>query len=375
MVVAVLLSWGCAARRPVIQNWRLVKQDVGPRLIPPDVLKPGTAYRTVNTGIKRGKGPCPPADSALALQPRGKHLHVQVAGDALAKQPTGWLGQWAAQLEEHDCVAPGQGMKLAVHIAESIPLDPQDAFRLLYSDDKETGEVDVNPLIRLQVVGPLWRMEGVGLMAEGPYSVKGSGYSLQVTGKSTENLMGYETVYYAVQASAGAIGSTIVPLYSDRSIQGKVERLPTPTVNYFPISSSARFYRLFYKSGQNDFTAILIGAATPAELNSRTKAMKTSSLTAPCTGLSAELCVVIPKAVAVNPLIAVTVNQAEALMLRGATVFQAIRRSGQLQPNEVLSTLTVLKPWKSKLIPVDFNRSDPAILRLVLAGGEVISWR
>ncbi len=376
IVLTFVISCGCARRHPVIQNWRLLKQAGGQRLIPPDVPTPNIVVRSLKTDVKRGKGPCPPSDSVVELKTRGGHFHAKVTGEGLANQATGWLGQWADRLEEHGCVAPGGGIKLAGRIAESVPLDPRDAFRLLYADDKETGEVDLNPLIRLQVVSPLWRKEGLGLMADGPYSVTaGRGYNLTITGKSTENLKGYETAFYAVSPSPGGVGSKIIAIYADRNLEGKIERLPTPSTNYFPLSPDAAFFRLFYKSGQNDFTAILIAARTPAELNERTRAMKVSTLSAPCADVAAGMCLAIPKAVAVNPLIAVTVNQSEILLPRGATLQQALRRAGHPRPNEIPTALAVLKPWNGRLAPVDFDHSDPGVLRLVLGGGEVISWR
>ena len=84
------------------------------------------------------------------------------------------------------------------------------------------------------------------------------------------------------------------------------------------------------------------------------------------------MCLAISKAVAV---IAVTVNQSEILLPRGATLQQTTRRAGHPQPTEVPSALAVLKPWNGRLAPVDFDHSDPGVLSLVLGGGEVISWR
>jgi hypothetical protein len=215
----------------------------------------------------------------------------------------------------------------------------------------------------------------VGLMADGPYTIKGEGYSLQVTGKSTENVLGYETALYAVQPNAIRIGTTIAPLYADRSIQGKTERTPRPSFNYFHFPAAAAFYRLFYKSEQNDFTALVIGARTPAELDQSTRILEASGASASCEKLEGEMCIAIPKEVAVHPLVPVTVNGAEILVYRGGTVFQAIRRAGEQKPETVLQRLTVYKPWNGRLIAVAFDPADPTILKLVLRGGETISWK
>ena len=85
--------------------------------------------------------------------------------------------------------------------------------------------------------------------------------------------------------------------------------------------------------------------------------------------------IAIPKDVAVNPMFAVTVNGAELLAPRGARVSTAIVLAGQRQPGTILSTLTVRRTWKGRVVPVAFTSGDDAILNMPLKGGEVIAWR
>jgi hypothetical protein len=375
LVFVLLACTGCAVHRPALQTWRLVKRDTGQVLVPPDISATDLAQRTLTVDVAGGHGVCPPTAGAIAINVRGKHARVTVTRDNLAAQPTGWLGTWAYQLEARHCLPPGEGMRLAGRIAESVPLEPTAAFHLLYPDDRQTGAVEIDPQMRLQVISPFLREAGVGLMADGPYTIKGDGYSLTVTGKSTENVLGYETALYAVQPNATRIGSTIAPLYADRNVQGKTERTPRPSFNYFHFPADAAFYRLFYKSEQNDFTALIIGARTPADLDQRTRILEASGASASCEKLDGGMCIAIPKEVAVHPLVTVTVNGAEVLMGRGGSVYQAIRRSGEQQPDTVLPRLTVYKPWNGRLIAVAFDPSDASILKLVLRGGETISWK
>ena len=320
IVLVFLVCSGCAARQPSLQTWRLVKQGAGQVLIPPDVTAPDIAQRTFTADDITGYGPCPSAAGVIAIRARGRHMRVTVTRDSLAKQPTGWLGEWASQLEAQGCVSPGDGMKLAARIAESVPLEPAAAVRLLYADDRLTGEVDIGPQTRLEVVSPLWRDPKLGLMADGPFSISGSGYSLTITGKSTENLLGYERALYAVVSKSAAIGYTIVPRYANLHIQGKTERRPRPVVNYFQFPPGAAFYRIFYKSEQNDFTALVIAAHTPAELDQRTKILQASGAAASCQDVKKEMCVAIPSDAGLNWLISVTVNGAEVLVPRGGKV-------------------------------------------------------
>jgi hypothetical protein len=215
----------------------------------------------------------------------------------------------------------------------------------------------------------------MGLMADGPYTTTGKGYSLTVTGESTDNLLGYETALYAVEPKPGRIGSVIVDRSADLYIQGKTERRSHPLTNYFRFAPDAGFYRIFYKAEQNRFTEFVIAAHTSAELDSETKTLQESGLSASCENLPKGNCVAIPKDTAVNPMISVTVNGSEELLPRGGTVFQAISISGERQPEAVLRNLKVHKFWNGRLVDVRFDRSDAAILKLVLTGGETISWR
>src|SRR5580658_2795627 len=130
------------------------------------------------------------------------------------------LVAWATQLEQQGCVAPGGGMSLAIRIADSVPLDARTALYLLYSNEVQSGEMPLGADSRIRLISPLWWIPGLGLMAEGPYEVSGHGYSLTVTGRSTENLVGIETIMYAVKPRSLGTGFTIAPLYADQSLDG-----------------------------------------------------------------------------------------------------------------------------------------------------------
>jgi hypothetical protein len=128
-------------------------------------------------------------------------------------------------------------MKLAVRVAESVPLDGRAALNLLYLNESKTGDADLAAHCRLRVVDPIWYQPGVGLMAEDPYTVTGHDYTLNVTGKSTDNLAGYETTIYSITPKVNQIGYVVAALYTDRHINGKTEHVATPTADYlrFPL--------------------------------------------------------------------------------------------------------------------------------------------
>ncbi len=154
-------------------------------------------------------------------------------------------------------------------------------------------------------------------------------------------------------------------------MQEQTERRPQPVVNYFHFAPDAAFYRIFYKSYQNDFTALVIAAPTPAELDRNTRTLQARGASASCEDLRKAMCVALPKEVGLTPLIPVRVNGAEVLLSRGAIVSQAIDEP----PDAVLAHLIVRKPWNGRLIDVAFDHADAAILQLPLTGGETISWK
>ncbi|HEX4136953.1 MAG TPA: hypothetical protein VHY84_20245 [Bryobacteraceae bacterium] len=363
---AGLIGTGCAAHRPITANWRLTKQGGNDVLIPPGVAKPDLARRTFALDLAAGHGACPPV-----IRVKGKRVFVTVTRDTLLRQPAGWLTAWAAGIESQDCIAPGEGSILALRVAESLPLDPDLAFHLLYPNNLQTGQVDIAPPVRLQVVSPFLRD---GVAPDAPIlETTGSGNSITVTVKATDNLIGYETAWYGVRPRTHGTGFSISPLYTERHVNDTTERRAQPATDYLQFSADAAFYRLFYKSGQTDFTAFVVAAPTRAELDRRTAILDTAA--ASCAQWSRGLCVAIPRRVAINPMVPVTVNGVEVMVAWGANVAGVIRNAGERQPETVLPGLAISRFFNGRPTPVDFDRSSPSILRLNLTGGENISWK
>jgi len=367
MIVLVLACAGCAVRRPA--SYRLVARDGKAFLIPPGVASPNVTRRTIAVHCAYPRGRCASAGGPAAIEERGKRLRVTVTRDALTKQPAGWLNAWTAELEAKGCLASGDGTKLAERIAETLPLELNAGFRLLHG-----SEVDVGPHTRLEVVSPVFR-EGTapGASALETAGVTGAGSELTVTVRASADLMGFGTAWYGVQPNRTHAGFSIVPLHAERNIQGKVEPLDGPVKNTFPFPADAAFYRLFYKADQTDFTALAVAARSRAELEERTKLLETG--TASCKKLNGELCVAIPKGVAVNAYVAVTVNGKEVTVLWPATVRAAIQAAGEDDNLAVLSRLVIRKNYDGRLTRVEFDRSRQAILGMMLAGGENIAWK
>jgi hypothetical protein len=361
---------GCA-HRP--NTYRLIA-DPKPILIPPGVANPNLARRTFVADIPPGPGPCALDDAAaVQLQLRKKHVRVTVNRDALLGQPPGWLSDWGIRAETQGCARSGSGQELANLIAESVPLDPATAFRLLNANSVLRGYVDLGPENRLQVHSPILRER---TPTDAPLfetsKASGTDSQLDVDLKLAPSVIGFETAWYAIRPNIGRAGYHFEPLFADRNIQGKVEHAPTPATNYFGFPPEAAFFRLLYKSDSNGVTAIVTFGATREELDRRTKTVLADP--AACEKAQ-ETCLILPHRVGVNPYLAVNVNGAEVTVPLQANVSAAIQTTGVKNPDTVLPQLSVAKPFGNKLVPVVFDWHSREILTLQLTGGEQISWQ
>ena len=166
------------------------------------------------------------------------------------------------------------------------------------------------------------------------------------------------------------VGFAIAPLFAERHIGSEIERRPQPATNYFQFPAEAAFYRLLFKAEQNDFTALLVAARTRAELDQRIKTLEAGI--ASCAKVNGELCVTIPKLVAVNQFLPVAVNGREVQVRWGATVGEAIREAGERQPSAVLPKLTIYRLYHGKPALVEFDRASDGLTRATLKSS--LSW-
>lgn len=341
LIPAFLLMAGCAAHQPVSQNWRLMQRQSARVLVPPGVVESRAGY-ALDVAVGRAK--CPPE-----IRAKRKHVIVAIDADSLQQRPAGWLTSWAGELESQGCIARGEAAKFA----ESLPLDSRAAFRLLHPDD-------IEPPVRVQVISAIQREDDA---ADGPVNVSSSGNGLTVTMKAPA-LRGYETTLYAVQPKPSGPGFHLTPLYAERHIRESAERVAKPAEDYLQFPPEAAFYRLILKSDQTDFTALVLAAADRPGLDGSVTSCPAKD----------RMCIGIPRLVAINEVVPVTVNGAEIMVRWGANVAEAIPNSRGMRRETLLEKLSILRPYRGRLAVVEFDRGDPAILGLVLEGGEVISW-
>ena len=372
ILAACLFASACAAHRPALETWRLESPNAShPILIPPGLAAQPKPQLTVISSTAPANGDCPQSPGIIEVKRRKHHLAFTVFPDALAQQQPGWLAQWSSSLETSRCIPAGSAPRIAAQIAESVPLPPNSAVHLLHPNGAQSGQVDVGGQMRLQVVSPILNPT---LPPETPLftsaSTSASGNGLTVDLKAL-NLIGYETAWYAVRPRPPAGGYLISPESAERHIDGQTEKRNQPATNYLRFPPDAAFYRLFYKSGNTDYTAIVLAARTWPELQQNSAAAAGGS----CANITPGFCLLIPKRVAINPFIGVTVNGSPVSLAWGSTVADAIRHAGERRPAALLDHLCVERLYKGRPVRVEFNSRDQAVLSLLLTGGEAISWK
>ena len=364
----VLLSIGCGVHAP--STYRLVNTGL---LIPPGVAAPNLPSRTFTVDIASGHGKCEPGEGALDLHPRGNRLRVTANRDALLRQPRGWLTRWTSLAEVEGCIAPGQGARLATSIVESLPLDARQAYLLLHPADIRAGYLDLGPEIRLEVDSPI---VAEGTPADAPLiesmNVTGAeGRSLNVSVKTSSNLLGFEKAWYAVRPKPGG-GYSITPISAERHIQGNTENAAAPAVNRLDFPPEAAWFRLYYKAEQEGLRIVVTSAPTRADLDRRTQGIETAA--DPCAQFPPRMCTVIPRGVALNPDVVVLANAREIAVPVGSSVRTALTAAGERRPESVLARLSIRRLYAGKPVRVEFDPTNPAALALPLLGGEELVW-
>jgi hypothetical protein len=357
-----------------LQTYRLAPQANARILVPPGIAVADASSGKFTMKLAKGRNCAPAAGPVTVIRRR----NVTVERDALLQQPAGWLRNWTAEMESQGCIPLGAGLEFANRILESVPLDPSAAYRLLHGDNVVRGYIELGPENRLQTQAPIIKSgEPPETNAIEIASVTGTDRALNVDIRESDEAIGVETSWYTLRPKANGAGTTIVPLSTERRVDDKREAAAGPSRNYFQFAPEIGFYRLIYKadiSGKGAITEIVVGAPNRLELDRRTRQVLDDFDT--CKISDPSLCAVIPRHVGLNAVLAVTVNGEEVRVGIRGTVRGAIAHGGGPQRiEEVLPHLTVRKPYASKLVEVEFDRSSGAILDMTLLGGESIAWK
>ena len=369
LLVVLAITGGCGARRGSVAAWRLVPTSGSTSvLVPPGVRNASVDYQKLTLAPSALSKACAQSDGGLTLHPGRRRLTVGIHSSGFADRPPGWLNALTSRLAEQGCFDTTESPAIATAIAESLPLEENLAFTLLYSGDNSSGSVDVGPGVRLEVTRPL--LPDGASPAASPPVVSGDN-SLEVT-ISAPDMLGYEVSLYMLKTLEGHEGIRIVPLSGERHVGNTVQRVPESALTLFDFAPGVAYYRLLRKSDRTEFSAFVLAGKTVAqieELSRRIEASLASCQEAP------RYCAAIPRAVAINALEPILVNGHEQLVRWGSNVGDVIRQNAEPRPDKVLSTLLIYKPHSGRLALVNFDRTKRSILDLVLGGGETLQWR
>ncbi len=352
-----LFLTGCAVRTTVPATWRLTAL----RLVPPYVAADAPANQTFVAYVGAGERPCAADSAPIALRKEKRRLRGTVQGDGLAREPSGWLSRWAFTLEAEKCVTPGGAVSLARQVSETVVLEPNGAFRLLNPVDPAGDWIELPPGTRLQLNAPILRDASAPAIGDAVIS------GLAVTVRASDNLIGFETITYDVRAQTGGPGAELVLRAVQKTIDGVEQSAARPSANYISLAADANLFRLVFKTGQTAYTALLIGARSPAEMDTMTANLNS------CTQLPPDRCVAIPRSVGVSPVVPVLVNGAEVALRFGASLGEAMRGAGWRSADSPPG-LSVSRPHRGHPVRVEFDPGDRTIMSMVALAGDTVAW-
>ena len=379
MLITAILLTGCAARQKVARTWKLEAAGRGHVLAPPraDLDKPEFVLKRARSAENLSGPACTLIQKEIALQWRGRDARVRADAAALAPMPgslatattpggnamplgnqtvvtTNWFEEilrpaLRKQVAE-GCLTAADLPLLDRRLIDNLALPSGALYRLRFGEFTLNGYVDVTDEFRLRAVEPI-RESGV--------------------------VTGYLTSFYLLNAAPDG-GVVVRAGDSEINIQAKLTMGTAADSELLHLPSGATWLRLYFRtwSSTQDRRIALIAAPTHAERERASREFEADP-EGYCGGVAKErgvACVSVPKDMVVGPELRVQANGGDAFAPVGGTLNDVLRSTGLRETGSVLGTLQVRRPYEGKLVPIQFDRTRPEILGLVLIGGEQITW-
>jgi hypothetical protein len=255
--------------------------------------------------------------------------------------------------EAKGCLSAAEEERLRRAIVESLPLQPDIAYFLQLGSYSVSGYFDLTPDFRMQVTSPIYA-EGVAA--------------------STGTLLGYETANYVFAADGNLmrlrLGSATETLIGGEPIQKQTLHNELPFVNfsgYFPL-----LFKTEEGSSSRVTRAILLSSPDRIAFT-QAVSHRASSVDDFCASLPIARvgCIVLPKNFGVSPELRVRVNQKDIFVRVGGMVREVLDLDSDADPP---TSLQILRPYRGRLIPLEFDRSSKDILNLVLLPGDQLTF-
>jgi hypothetical protein len=382
--------------------YHLQRQGLDPVLFPPSKVKEKTTAAEIRVDLKNARAkPDPVAgcdidNEVLSLHWQGTTaavaLHTQSfyapaadqsanqAGRGLYVDPLVAMEKFHAELldrQSKGCLRPDENTRLRRAIVENLPLPPAIAYFFELGSYDVTGYFDLTPDFRMLTTSPIYRPD---------------------SDQTPDNLIGYETAHYVFlhepkrDSKATTVpGNGFAP--SDDSNNDRIRlslSRATEVINgepaiekqtlrndlHFP--QSPGHFRLLFMADDNAATvkitrAIMLSAPDQNRLAqavvSRQESAENFCGTLAVPGVS---CIIFPRNFGVSPELRVRANGEDFYIRVGGFLLEVLDQyhTGDEPPK----TLRVRRPYRGRLVPIEFDPKSPDILHLVLLPGDEITW-
>jgi sulfur carrier protein ThiS len=366
MTAAAAILCGCAARQPALKPWRVATTERGVVVEPPRAWQ-GETLRIGNARATRGGRACVVETAQASVRFRGRAAEASVRRSALtapdvmlegggprrgqALLDLSWFNELRlglVRLEDRKCLRPGEGGALAGRLLENLPAPGHVLYQLRYGDYARSGWLDLEPQFLLRAVAPVRDAAG--------------------------QVKGFETAFYDLPARKE--GGMVVRFASAeaQTKEGK-ETLKAPGQAKVEVPVGAGFLRMFFRSWtiSRDRRIALLAAARREELEKGTEEFERDP-EAFCAKPGRIFCLAVPKDTVIGAELKIRTNGQTVSVPVGGTVADLVRATGLRDPAGVLPTLKLTRPYEGKPLAVEFDRARTEVLRVVLLGGEEVSW-
>jgi hypothetical protein len=252
-----------------------------------------------------------------------------------------------AELESFGCLQSDEDYALRRNLTQRLPLPPSMAYRLLFGSFELTGSFDLTSDFRLAVTSPVF--EG-----------------------AEARLAGRETTYYSfIRVGSEDHVRMSLSSFVESALSGVPVKESSPQ-NRFPLSASAGYWRLLFKSeqaGETSITrAIVVNSGTKLALDQAQEQIQArhSDFCAPVTGAKVD-CYAFPANSAVNAEMRVIANG------KPVYVQAAYATLGEIVDDPIRPSLRIRRLFQGRLIPVRIS-SDENVGEMQLMPGDRISW-
>jgi hypothetical protein len=353
-VLAAMTLAGCAAHIP--RHYVLTPEA----LTPPAVRQPLRVNGVAQRSCEASSGP-------LRAVAHGHNLYLRRSAGEITDANLREFRARLFRMEAAGCLVMGGARRGAAALTDLLALPSSSIYLARYGVAHDSASIDIDPGFFLKVVSPLLRAGSKDMKLEA--EIPGQFGVVRV--KASDDLEGFETSYYAVEAIGSTVVFRLVSVEHNRA--GKIASPAIPAGFRLEPPGGPRNFRVLFlrRRSDSDRNLTLLGAGSRAELEAAQERMESAAdPMAACRDERSSWCQASPRLSAIAPVLRVTVNGKSVFVGIRGTVSEAIRAAG-FTPQERI--WVVERPWQGRLLPVDAAPRPEALLDLVLLGGERIT--